>query len=177
MPTGMVWPVSSAPRCTTRLSNRDIEREVVPLAEAEGLAILPWSPLAGGLLSGKFDLDKPGPEGTRRSSFDFPPYDRPRTKAVLEALREVSEATGLQRRPRGIGLAADAPLCHQRHYRRQDARATRRQSRRQRREARRRARRPARRRQCVALGVSGLDGRTPEQESPPGHGGLNRKIA
>lgn len=45
------------------LVSRDIEREVVPLAEDQGLAILPWSPLAGGLLSGKFDLDKPGPEG------------------------------------------------------------------------------------------------------------------
>ncbi|HVZ31997.1 MAG TPA: aldo/keto reductase, partial [Polyangiaceae bacterium] len=40
------------------LVGRDIEREIVPLCQAEGLAILPWSPLAGGLLSGKFDADK-----------------------------------------------------------------------------------------------------------------------
>ena len=45
------------------LANRDIEREVVPLVQDQGLAILPWSPLAGGLLSGKFDLDQPGPAG------------------------------------------------------------------------------------------------------------------
>ena len=41
------------------IAGRDIEREVVPLAQDQGLAILPWSPLAGGLLSGKFDPDKP----------------------------------------------------------------------------------------------------------------------
>ena len=74
---------------------RDIEREIVPMTQDQGVAILPWSPLAGGLLSGKFDPDRPGPEGARRSSFDFPPVDRPRLSKVLGALRKVSEATGL----------------------------------------------------------------------------------
>jgi len=77
------------------LVGRDIERELVPLAQAEGLALLPWSPLAGGLLSGKFDPDKPGPDGARRTQFDFPPVDRNRLPGVLAALREVSAATGL----------------------------------------------------------------------------------
>jgi aryl-alcohol dehydrogenase-like predicted oxidoreductase len=77
------------------LATRDIEREVVPLAQDQGLAILPWSPLSGGLLSGKYDLDKPGPEGARRTSFDFPPVDRVRTAAVIKALKTVSDATGV----------------------------------------------------------------------------------
>jgi len=77
------------------LANRDIEREVVPLATDQGLAILPWSPLAGGLLSGKFDLDQPGPAGARRTTFDFPPVDRHRVRVVIDTLREVSRATGL----------------------------------------------------------------------------------
>lgn len=72
------------------IAGRDIEREVVPMAQDQGLAILPWSPLAGGLLSGKFDPDKPNPEGARRSSFDFPPVDRARLPGVLKALREVA---------------------------------------------------------------------------------------
>jgi aryl-alcohol dehydrogenase-like predicted oxidoreductase len=76
------------------IAGRDIEREVVPLAQDQGLAILPWSPLAGGLLSGKFDLDKPGPEGARRSQFDFPPVDLTRAGAVLTAMRAVSAETG-----------------------------------------------------------------------------------
>jgi aryl-alcohol dehydrogenase-like predicted oxidoreductase len=74
------------------IAGRDIEREIAPLALAESLAILPWSPLAGGLLSGKFDPDKPGPEGARRTTFDFPPVDRERLPKVLTALREVSSA-------------------------------------------------------------------------------------
>ncbi len=75
------------------IAGRDIEREIVPLAQDQGLAILPWSPLAGGLLSGKFDPDKPGPEGARRTTFDFPPVDRGRLPKVLDALRTVSKAT------------------------------------------------------------------------------------
>lgn len=75
------------------IAGRDIEREIVPLAQDQGLAIMPWSPLAGGLLSGKFDPDKPGPEGARRTSFDFPPVDRGRLPKVLEALRTVSKAS------------------------------------------------------------------------------------
>jgi aryl-alcohol dehydrogenase-like predicted oxidoreductase len=76
------------------IAGRDIEREVVPMTQDQRVAILPWSPLAGGLLSGKFDPDKPGPEGSRRTAFDFPPVDRDRLRKVLGALRQVSEATG-----------------------------------------------------------------------------------
>jgi aryl-alcohol dehydrogenase-like predicted oxidoreductase len=78
------------------IAGRDIEREIVPMAESEGLAILPWSPLAGGLLSGKFDPSAAkGPEGARRTSFDFPPVDRERLPRVLGALRTVAEGTGV----------------------------------------------------------------------------------
>lgn len=77
------------------LAGRDIEREIVPLAEDQGLAILPWSPLAGGLLSGKFDLEKPGPEGARRTTFDFPPVDHGRTKTVLAVLRGIAGEMGI----------------------------------------------------------------------------------
>ncbi|HEX7665316.1 MAG TPA: aldo/keto reductase, partial [Polyangiaceae bacterium] len=77
------------------IAGRDIEREVVPFCQSEGLAILPWSPLAGGLLSGKFDPEKKGPEGSRRASFDFPPVNMERLPKVLAALREVATATNL----------------------------------------------------------------------------------
>ena len=63
--------------------------------EDQHLAILPWSPLAGGLLSGKFDIDQPGPEGARRSSFDFPPVDHARTARIITELRAVATATGV----------------------------------------------------------------------------------
>jgi aryl-alcohol dehydrogenase-like predicted oxidoreductase len=76
------------------LVSRDIEREIAPLCLARGLAVLPWSPLAGGLLSGKFDPDKKGPADARRASFDFPPVNAERLPRVLAALRKVSEETG-----------------------------------------------------------------------------------
>ncbi len=77
------------------IAGRDIEREVVPLAESEGLAILPWSPLAGGLLSGKFDPDEPGPDGARRTEFDFPPVDSERLRRVLPVMRAVAGELGI----------------------------------------------------------------------------------
>jgi aryl-alcohol dehydrogenase-like predicted oxidoreductase len=76
------------------LAGRDIEREIAPLCLARGLAVLPWSPLAGGLLSGKFDPDKKGPADARRASFDFPPVNAERLPRVLAALRKVAEETG-----------------------------------------------------------------------------------
>jgi aryl-alcohol dehydrogenase-like predicted oxidoreductase len=77
------------------IAGRDIEREIAPLCQHEGVAILPWSPLAGGLLSGKFDPDKKGPADARRANFDFPPVDQGRLPLVLAALRKVSEATNV----------------------------------------------------------------------------------
>ncbi len=75
------------------IAGRDLERELAPLCQAERVAILPWSPLAGGLLSGKFDPEKKGPADARRASFDFPPVNMERLPRVLAALRAVAAAT------------------------------------------------------------------------------------
>jgi aryl-alcohol dehydrogenase-like predicted oxidoreductase len=77
------------------IAGRDLEREIAPLCQAEGVALLPWSPLAGGLLSGKFDPEKKGPADARRASFDFPPVNMERLPRVLAALREVGDAHGV----------------------------------------------------------------------------------
>ena len=77
------------------IAGRDIEREIAPLALGESISILPWSPLAGGLLSGKFDADKKGPQEARRSNFDFPPVDHGRLPKVLAALRQVAAQAGI----------------------------------------------------------------------------------
>jgi aryl-alcohol dehydrogenase-like predicted oxidoreductase len=82
---------------------RDIEREIVPLVQDQNLAILPWSPLSGGLLSGKFDMEKPGPEGARRTTFDFPPVDKERAKKVIAVLRSISKKMGIS--PARLALA------------------------------------------------------------------------
>ena len=73
---------------------RDVEREIAPLCRARNLAIMPWSPLAGGLLSGKFDPEKKGPADARRAKFDFPPVNMERLPRVLAALKTVAGETG-----------------------------------------------------------------------------------
>ena len=72
------------------LAGRDIERELVPLAKDQNLAILPWSPLAGGLLSGKFSRENEKPDGARRATLDFPPVDRDRAWRVLDVMRPIA---------------------------------------------------------------------------------------
>lgn len=52
------------------LLDRRIERELIPFAQSYGLALIPWSPIAGGLLTGKYRKDAAQPEGTRFSNID-----------------------------------------------------------------------------------------------------------
>lgn len=85
------------------LAGRDIEREIVPLARDQSLAILPWSPLAGGALTGKYASDGSGPEGARRTMFDFPPVDADRLSRILDAMRPMAEARDVT--PARVALA------------------------------------------------------------------------
>lgn len=90
------------------IAGRDIEREIVPLAVEDGLAIMPWSPLAGGLLSGKFIRDGKGPQGSRRATFDFPPVNKERAFDCIDAMAPIAEAHGVS-----VAQIALAWLLHQ----------------------------------------------------------------
>ena len=76
------------------IAGRDLERDIVPLLEDQKMGLLVWSPLAGGLLSGKFNRENQKPENSRRSSFDFPLVDKERTWNVLDVMRPIAEAHG-----------------------------------------------------------------------------------
>jgi aryl-alcohol dehydrogenase-like predicted oxidoreductase len=76
------------------IAGRDLERELVPMLTSEQLGLMVWSPLAGGLLSGKFGPGSNNPEGSRRTTFDFPPVDKDRAWKCVEAMREVGDAHG-----------------------------------------------------------------------------------
>ncbi|ENN88938.1 putative aldo/keto reductase [Rhizobium freirei PRF 81] len=76
------------------IAGRDLEREIVPLMAEEKLGLMVWSPLAGGLLSGKYGPGAPGNGEGRRASFDFPPVDKDRAWACVAAMREVAEKHG-----------------------------------------------------------------------------------
>ena len=74
------------------IAGRDLEREIVPLVEDQGLGIMVWSPLAGGLLSGKFTRRGSTPNDARRAVFDFPPVEREHAYDIVEAMELVAGA-------------------------------------------------------------------------------------
>jgi len=76
------------------IAGRDLEREIVPLLNEEKMGLMVWSPLAGGLLSGKYGPGAPGNGEGRRANFDFPPVDKDRAWACVAAMREVAEKHG-----------------------------------------------------------------------------------
>ena len=85
------------------IAGRDLEREIIPFLEDSRTGLLVWSPLAGGLLSGKFSRENQKPEGSRRSGFDFPIVDKERTWRILDAMKPLAEAHGCS--PARIALA------------------------------------------------------------------------
>ena len=85
------------------IAGRDLEREIVPLLEDQKMGLLVWSPLAGGLLSGKFTRDNQKPEGSRRSEFDFPIVDKERAWKILDVLVPISKARNVS--PATLALA------------------------------------------------------------------------
>lgn len=74
------------------LVTRDLEREHIPLCHRFGLGVLPWSPLAGGFLTGKYQKDQPPPAGTRLEKWKerLASFDRPRNWKILDALQAVA---------------------------------------------------------------------------------------
>ena len=90
------------------VAGRDLEREIIPMLRATGLGLLVWSPLAGGLLSGKYTDAKQVEEGSRRSNFDFPPVDKSRAKECIDVMRGIAEAHSVS-----IAQVALAWLLHQ----------------------------------------------------------------
>ena len=80
------------------LITRDIERELLPLCREEGLAVLPWSPLGGGILTGKYTKDAPLPEGTRGGEAEMPiafTYKLDdRAWNIVDAVQKVAGDTG-----------------------------------------------------------------------------------
>jgi aryl-alcohol dehydrogenase-like predicted oxidoreductase len=85
------------------IAGRDLERDLVPLLEAEKTGLLVWSPLAGGLLSGKFSRQNQKPEGSRRSDFDFPIVDKERTWRILDVMAPIAKSHNCS--PARISLA------------------------------------------------------------------------
>jgi aryl-alcohol dehydrogenase-like predicted oxidoreductase len=91
------------------IASRDVEREIIPLAAEEHLSLLPWSPLAGGLLSGKFTRENEKGDGGRRANFDFPPVDKNKAFNIIDDLIALGKERGVS-----AAQVALAWLLHQR---------------------------------------------------------------
>lgn len=89
------------------LAGRDLEREIIPVLKDQNLGLMVWSPLAGGLLSGKYKRNGEN-EGGRRVNFDFPPVNKDRAFDVVEALEPMAKSKGVS-----VAQLALAWLLHQ----------------------------------------------------------------
>jgi aryl-alcohol dehydrogenase-like predicted oxidoreductase len=90
------------------IAGRDLEREIVPMLKSENLGLMVWSPLAGGLLSGKYKRDGSSTEPGRRTNFSFPPVDMDRAFNCIDAMTQMAEAKGVT-----VAQIALAWLLHQ----------------------------------------------------------------
>ena len=80
------------------LLDRRIERELLPMARTYGIGVIPWSPLAGGLLTGKYNRNQPPPPDSRFGDLDRAPHLQRRWQErlfdVTEGLAPLAEAKG-----------------------------------------------------------------------------------
>jgi aryl-alcohol dehydrogenase-like predicted oxidoreductase len=79
------------------LVGRDVELELVPLCEDQGLGITPWSPLAAGFLTGKYPRGGKGPQDARRSKEEqnFIQFDTDKAYAILDEVQRIAKARGV----------------------------------------------------------------------------------
>jgi aryl-alcohol dehydrogenase-like predicted oxidoreductase len=74
------------------IAGRELEREIIPLLHDQKIGLMVWSPLAGGLLSGKYSRKEENKEGGRRVNFDFPPINKDRAFDIVELLQPMAES-------------------------------------------------------------------------------------
>ena len=89
------WAEFASVQAYYSIAGRDLEREVMPLVEDQKLGLMIWSPLAGGYLSGKFRRNSLTPDESRRSTFDFPPIDKEKAFACIDAMEPIAKNHGV----------------------------------------------------------------------------------
>ena len=75
------------------IAGRDLERELIPLLLDQKVGLMVWSPLAGGLLSGKYSRDTETKEG-RRVNYDFPPVNKEKAYDIIDVIKSMAEKKG-----------------------------------------------------------------------------------
>ncbi|MCF8370463.1 MAG: aldo/keto reductase [Bacteroidales bacterium] len=72
------------------IAGRDLERELVPMLIDQNMGLMVWSPLAGGLLSGKYSRNAESKEG-RRANFDFPPINKDKAFHIIDVMQAIAD--------------------------------------------------------------------------------------
>lgn len=91
------------------IASRDIERELIPMFNDQKMALMPWSPLAGGYLTGKFTGGTDdSAKNARRAEFDFPPIDKDKADHIVEVMRGIADGKNVS-----VAQIALAWLLHQ----------------------------------------------------------------
>ncbi len=90
------------------IAGRDLEREIVPLLSDQKVGLMVWSPLAGGLLSGKYTRENQSPGDSRRANFDFPPVNKDRAFNIIDFMLPIAQSKGVS-----VAQIALAWLLHQ----------------------------------------------------------------
>src|ERR1700739_660859 len=91
------------------IAGRDLERDIVPVLKDQNMGLMVWSPLAGGLLSGKYNRKMEAEAGSRRIKFDFPPVNQERAFDIIDVLEPMAKAKNAS-----VAQLALAWLLHQR---------------------------------------------------------------
>lgn len=77
------------------IAGRDLERELIPMMKDQNLGLMPWSPLAGGFLSGKYTRNSDPSGENRRDNFDFPPVDKEKAYDIIDVIQPIAAAHGV----------------------------------------------------------------------------------
>jgi len=91
----MGWTKFAALQNYYSIAGRDLEREILPMALSEKMALMPWSPLAGGFLSGKFTRGNEKAGDSRRDNFDFPPVNKEKAYDIIDVMLEIGHRHGV----------------------------------------------------------------------------------
>jgi aryl-alcohol dehydrogenase-like predicted oxidoreductase len=88
----MGWTKFVASQNYYTIAGRDIEREITPMVISENISLMPWSPLAGGFLSGKYTRANAVAGNSRRDTFDFPPVNKQKAYDIIDVMAEIGKA-------------------------------------------------------------------------------------
>lgn len=90
------WTKFTALQYFYTIADRTVEHEIVPLALDQQMSLMPWSPLAGGFLSGKFTRSNAQTgDDSRRNNFDFPPINKEKAFNIIEVMQKIAIEKGI----------------------------------------------------------------------------------